>query len=54
MRFYWMKDREMLETVVLRFTRLIFVFEGTIKYYQGRFYCFAAVNELSLTFNEFH
>ena len=49
MRFYWMKDREMLETVVLRFTRLMFglslspfVFEGTIKHYQVRFYCFVA------------
>ena len=44
MRFHWIKDREILETVALRFTRLMFgllpspfVLEGTIKHYLDRY-----------------
>ena len=44
LRFHWIKDREILETVVLRFTRLMFglslspfVLEGTIKHHSERY-----------------
>ena len=44
LRFNWIKDREILETMVLRFTRLMlglslspFVLEGTIKHHLERY-----------------
>ena len=52
LRFHWIKDREILETVVLQFKRLMFglshsrfVLEGTIKHHLKRFSNFAELEE---------